>query len=197
MNAQQVWQAQAIDAPRISLSYVRHVASDFDRRRRQRAARGYVMYIGVCGLHAFMAWQFFHRRPLLVAASVCFVAAVLYWAWRLHRHVAAESSPADAGVLDTLRYQRRQFERQRDWRRGSWRWTFLSVLPGYALMLASMYFEIAPVPWISMGFTVLVLLAGIGVSAWDGDRRARHSQREIDVLDSLASDRDVGGPDGG
>ncbi len=60
---------------------------------------------------------------------------------------AAEPAPADAGVLDTLRYQRRQLERQRDLRRRSWRWWGLPMLPGMALMLASMIIEQDPVPW--------------------------------------------------
>jgi hypothetical protein len=129
-------------------------------------------------------WQL----PALLPGLVCFGLFALYCIYRMHRHVAAESSPADAGVLDTLRYQRRQLERQRDFRRGSWRWQFWGVLPGYALTLASMYFENDPVPWVYMGFVVLVLILGLGLQAWSGERGARRSQREIDALDSLAGD---------
>ena len=39
-------------------------------------------------------------------------------------------STADAGVLDTLHFHRRQLERQRDFRRHSWRWQFLAISPG-------------------------------------------------------------------
>lgn len=189
MNAQQVWQAQAIDAPRVSLAYVRHVASDFDRRRRQRAAIGYGVCIMACGYWAFMAWRFFATKPLMLAGLVGFGFYALYAVYRLHRHVSSESSPADAGVFDTLRYQRRQFERQRDFRRGSWRWQSWAVLPGYALMLASMYFENDPAPWKYMGFAVLLLVVGMGLTAGVGELQARSSQREIDALDSLAGDR--------
>ena len=188
MNAQQVWQAQAIDAPRISLAYVRHMANDFDRRRRLRAVPGYVIWILSLGLYGVLGAQFLHAKPLGVAGLAGFGFFALYCIYRLHRHVSAESSPADAGVLDTLRYQRRQFERQRDFRRGSWRWQFWAVLPGYALTLASMYFEVDPVPWKSIGFAVLVLILGMALQAWSGERGARRSQHEIDALDSLARD---------
>jgi hypothetical protein len=183
-----VWQSQAVDAPRISLEYVRHVASDFDRRRRLRAVPAYVIWILTCGWFCLIGKQFLHTKPLGLAGLVCFGLFALYCIYRMHRHVAAESSPADAGVLDTLRYQRRQLERQRDFRRGSWRWQFWGVLPGYALTLASMYFENDPVPWVYMGFVVLVLILGLGLQAWSGERGARRSQREIDALDSLAGD---------
>jgi hypothetical protein len=186
MNAQQLWQAQTIEAPRMSPAYVRHVASDFDRRRRLRAVPGYLMCLVTCGVLALLGRQFLHTKPLMVAALACFGLCNLYWIYRLQRHVTAESSPSDAGVLDTLRYQRRQFERQRDWRRGSWRWMSLSVLPGYLLELASMYFENDPVPWNWMGVAVVVLVGSIGLAARLGGLQARASQREIDALDSLA-----------
>ena len=41
MNVQQVWQAQATEAPRISLAYVRHRAGSVERRTRLRNALEY------------------------------------------------------------------------------------------------------------------------------------------------------------
>ena len=188
MNAQQVWQAQAVDAPRISLAYVRHIATDFDRRRRQRAVLGYFLCVGACVWWAFCAWKFFSTKPLMLAALLCWGGYALYALYRTRRHVSAESSPADAGVLDTLRYQRRQLERQRDFRRGGWRIN-LAVLPGYALLLASMYFENSPpASWRHIGFAALFLVGALALAAWAGERQARRSQREIDALDSLAGD---------
>jgi hypothetical protein len=188
MNAQQVWQAQAIDTPRVSLEYVRHAAGDFDRRRRWRALPGAVAVLGVCALYAHMAWQVVHTKPLLTAGSVCMVAGMLYCIYRLYRCVAAESSPVDAGVLDTLRYQRRQLERQRDWRRNSGRRTILAILPGYSLLMASLYFETDPVPWRSLATSIVLLALAIVLTVVTGEWKARQTQREIDALDSLASD---------
>jgi hypothetical protein len=188
MNAQQVWQAQAIEAPRVSLVYVRHVASDFERRRWLRAALGSLVVLGASGLHAFSAWSMFSTRPVQTAGSVCIVLGLLYALYRLYRHLTAEANPADAGVLDTLRFQRRQLERQRDWRRGNWRWTFPALLPGWVLLIASLYFEHDPVPWWSIGFNLVVFLTAMVLSVVSGERKARRSQREIDALDSLAID---------
>lgn len=188
MNAQQVWQAQSIEVPRVSLAYVRHVARDFERRRSQRAWFGSVALLGVCGLHAFSAWHMFSTKPMAAAGSVCIVLGMLYVLYRLYRHLTTEPNPADAGVLDTLRFQRRQLERQRNWRRNSWRWVFPALLPGWALILGSLYVENDPVPWRSFGFAVLVFLAALVLSIAQGEWKARRSQREIDALDSLAGD---------
>jgi len=186
MNAQQLWQAQAIEAPRMSLAYVRHVTSEFDRRQRRRAALAYVLALICVGLCAFIVWQFLFTKPLVAAATVynmLFVSASIY---RMHRHLNAETSPADAGVLDTLRYQRRQLERQRDFRRSNWRWAALAALPGWVLILASPFFGNESAPWKRMGLTIVVLVAAMTLSAVNEERRARQSQREIDALDSLA-----------
>ena len=187
MNAQQVWQSQATEAPRISLAYVRHGASRVERRTRWRNALEYSVGIFVLAFLGFAFWVNDTTPPLMMAGMGCFVAWTLYYMYRWHRHAAAESSPADSGVLDTLRYQRRQFERQRDLRRGSWRWWGPPLLPGFALMLASVYFERDPVPWWAMGLMVFWLFAGSALAAWFLELEARRFQREIDALDSLAA----------
>lgn len=189
MNAQQVWQAQATDAPRISLAYVRHGASTLERRMRWRNALEYASCVLFCSVFGFKAWHVFSTRPLMTAAAVCFGLSALYGIYRRHQHLAAEPSPADAGVLATLLYQRRQFERLRDWQRRGWRYVSLVVLPASALMLASAYFEHDPVPWKRMGFAGLMLVVAIGQAIWRSELGARRFQREIDALDSLSVDR--------
>jgi hypothetical protein len=188
MNAQQVWQAQSIEAPRMSLAYVRHVASDFERRRWLRAAFGSVMLLGVCGLYTVQAWLMFSTKPLLAAGSVCIVLGMLYVLYRLYRHLTTEPNPGDVGVLDTLRFQRRQLERQRNWRRNGWRWVIAALLPGWVLLVASLYVEHDPVPWRTIGATILMFIAAMVLSILHGEWKARRSQREIDALDSLAGD---------
>jgi len=188
MNAQQVWQAQSVAAPRMSLAYVRHIANDFEKRRRQRAVLGCALMLGAGCFNGFITWQTLDGKPLAIAASACAILFVLYLVFRLYRHVTAESSPADVGVLDTLRYQRRQLERQRDWRRGSWRWMLPGLLPFHGFTMASLYFENHPVPWGSLGFMVLVMIVSFAGAIVEGERKARQSQREIDALDSLAGD---------
>ena len=188
MNAQQLWQAQATEAPRMSLAYVRHGARSLERRTRRRNALEYGTGIFCLAFLGF-AFRINDTTPPLMLASLGYLALwTLYYMYAWHRRAAAEASPADAGVLDTLRFQRRQFERQRDLRRGSWRWVLPPMLPGFALMLASMYFEWGPIPWPRMGLLVLVLALGSAIAVWFLEWEANRFQREIDALDSLAVD---------
>jgi hypothetical protein len=186
MNAQQVWQAQATDAPRISLEYIRYRTSSLERGTRFRAALNYSICVLGCCFYGWAAWTQFAGLPLLQAAVTWYGLFAIYCMYRLHRHVAAQMSTADAGILDSLRFHRRQLERQRDFRRHSWRWQFAALLPGLLLQAAAMYAYSAPV-W-RFVFMAGVLSMGFALQYLVGEFRARRSQREIDALDSLAGD---------
>jgi hypothetical protein len=186
MNAQQVWQTQAIEAPRISLEYVRHRTSSLEQRTRWRNALEYV--VGVCALIMFVSFGLRNlpEKPIMFAAHGWFALWSLFYMYWWHRLAATQATPADAGVLDNLRYQRRQLERQRDARLDSWRWWGLPSLPGFLLFLVSSVVEDQPVRWGMILFLVSWAAAGIGTGVWLMNREARRFQREIDALDSLA-----------
>jgi hypothetical protein len=184
MTPQTVWQAQEIEAPRISLEYIRHRASSLERGTRFRAAFNYIVCILGCGFYGWAAWTKFPGLPLLQAAVTWYGLFAVYCMYRLHRHVAGQMSTADAGVLDTLRFHRRQLECQRDFRRGSWRWQFLAIPPGLLLQAVAMYVYSMPVQkFLIMG---VVIAAGFALQYVMGEVRARRSQQEIDALNSLA-----------
>lgn len=185
MNAQHVWMAQATQAPRISREYIRHQASNVERGIRRRATLNYVVGVLVCALLAWNATQsFFSERPLMLASLVCYAALMVYSMYRLNRYVATQLNTADAGVLDTLRFHRRQLERQRDFRRGMWRWQLPALLPGLVLQITAMIVYSAP--WQATAFLIVVMSVAAAVGFAVGEHRARLSQREIDALDSLA-----------
>jgi hypothetical protein len=189
MNAQQVWQAQAIDAPRISLEYIRYRTSSLERGTRFRAALNYAVCILGCGFYGWAAWTKFSGLPLWQAAVCWYGLFALYCMYRLHRHVAAQVNTTDAGVLDTLRFHRRQLERQRDFRRHGWRWQLLALLPGLVLQVIAMYaYSVRPWRFVALAG---ILALGFVLQYWVGELRARRSQREIDALDSLARDSQV------
>ncbi|HET9474388.1 MAG TPA: hypothetical protein VFO82_10870 [Steroidobacteraceae bacterium] len=187
MNVQQVWQAQATEAPRISLAYVRHRAGSLERRTRWRNALEYSVGVMAIALFIFSgAREVVAQKPIMVAAHGCFVLWALYYLYSWRRLASVQVVPAEAGVLDTLQYQRRQFERQRDARRGSWRWWGLPMLPGFALLMTSLVLEHDPVPWHVIGLVTGWTIVGSAIAAWYLEYEARRFQREIDALDSLA-----------
>ena len=105
--------------------------------------------------------------------------------YRWHGSAAAKPAPGEDGVLDTLRYHRQQLGRQLDIRRQSWVWWSPTVLPAFALFLASKIIEENPVPWNEIGILLMWLVLGIAISVGFLEGEARRLQREIDALDSL------------
>ena len=184
MNAQQVWLAQATQPPRISLDYIRHQASSLERGTRNRTIRGYLVCVSACVFWGWVAWTHFSSQPLMLAAIVWYGLLALYSMYRLNRHAALQVNSAEAGVLDTLRFHRKQLERQRDFRRGVWRWQLPAVLPGLMLQFAAMIIYSAPMK--SIVFLVVVTTLGFALAIAVGQFQARRAQREIDALDSLA-----------
>lgn len=184
MNAQQVWLAQATQAPRVSLEYIRHQASSLERGTRFRAGLNYFICVLACGFYGWSAWTHFSGLPWLQAAVTWYGLFMIYCMYRLHRHVAAQINTADAGVLDTLRFHRRQLERQRDFRRHSWRWQFLAILPG--LLLQTIAMAVYSMPPQKVVILAVVISLGFVLQYGVGEIRARRSEREIDALDSLA-----------
>jgi hypothetical protein len=186
MTPQQAWQSEATEAPRISLAFVRHGASALESRTRRRNAFEYFVGLACLGFFGFSITQHLDR-PVMVAALAWFALWCVYYMYQWHRMASAKAAPAEAGLLDCLRYQRQQLERQRDLRRRNWRWWGPAVLPGFALFFASLLTEVKPVPWNEIVFVAVWIIAGSGLGIAFLEAEARRLQREIDALDSLAS----------
>jgi hypothetical protein len=185
MNTQQLWQAQALDAPRISLAFVRQQSDALRRRTRMLNAFNWIG--GAAGM-AYFAWvcaKFFSVNPLLSAATALWIAAVLTCTFLQYKSIASEKQPAEFGVLDALRFHRRQLERQRDARLGNWRWLPLLFIPGHVMLFASFFFEITPLPWKAIILNAVVIGFGTWMAIAMTGRSGRRIQKEIDALDSL------------
>ena len=82
MNAQEVWQSQVTDAPRISLEYVRHQARNLESRTRLRNALEYGTGVLAFLMFGFGAWQEWPARPIMVASLGWFALWCLYYMYR-------------------------------------------------------------------------------------------------------------------
>jgi hypothetical protein len=185
MNTQQLWQSQARDAPRISLAFVRH-QSDALRRRTRKDNASY--YIATTAAMTYFGWtcaESFSAEPLLAAATVLWIAAGLICLLLQRKRIASQAQPAEFGVLDALKFHRRQLERQRDAGRGVWRWLPLLFVPGHVMLFVSFFVEITPIPWGKIIFIAVVIVFGTWIAIVMAERGARRIQKEIDALDSL------------
>jgi len=183
MNTQQLWQAQALDAPRISLAFVRQQS---DSLRRWAWMRNGINYVGAVAILPFMiwaAWSIFHVAPLRSLAIALNVPLCVWLLFRWHKRAASQEQPAELGVLDALKFHRRQLERQRDVRLDRWRrWP---AIPGMLLIFVAAGIEITPTPWAMFGRVAVVMVSVLSIAIVIEERIARRIQKEIDALDSL------------
>jgi len=184
MTTQEIWQLQALDAPRVSAAYMRHRARDLARRTQIRKGLAYV--IGIPGVLyiAWYCWRYFRHMPMMVAGLALTVVPLVYVSCRRHRRASAAQVPEDAGALDSLSFYRRELERQRDARR-NWRQWLLPVVPGLITLLASFVLELNPIPWALVAYEAIVIVGGVSLAVAFEQWSARRLQREIDALDSL------------
>jgi hypothetical protein len=185
MTTQEIWQLQALEAPRVSAAYMRHRACDLARRTQIRKGLNYA--IGVPGVIyiAWCCWRYFLHRPVMVAGLVLILLPLVYVTFRLHRLASAAQVPEDAGVLDSLSFYRRELERQRDARRGNWRWSLPPVVPGLITVLTSFVLELNPIPWALVAIEAILIVGGLSLGVAFYEWSARRLQREIDAFDSL------------
>ena len=97
MNTQQLWQSQALDAPRVSLAFVRHQADALRRRTRRNNANYYI--VSVAGL-TYFGWkcaESFSVEPLLAAATALWIAAGLICLVLMRKRIASQEQPAEIG----------------------------------------------------------------------------------------------------
>jgi hypothetical protein len=185
MNTRQLWQAQALDAPRVSLAFVRHQSDALRRRTRMVNAFNYIV---VGAATTYLAWkcaEYFSARPLASAATALWLAAGLLAIFLLRKRIASEKQPAEFGVLDALKFHRRQLERQRDARRGGWRWLPLLFVPGHIMLFMSFFCEVTPMPWKAIISDAVLIVFGTWMAIVMTERSARRIQKEMDALDSL------------
>ena len=183
MNTQQLWQAQALDAPRISLSFVRQQSDSLRRWARMRNAINYVGCIAIFAFMLWQAWSIFSWAPLRSLAIALNVPIAAWLLFRWHKRASTLAQPAELGVLDALKFHRRQLERQRDVRldrRHRW-----PAIPGILLMFVAAAIEITPTPWARFGRVAMVMALVLTIATFVEERIARRIQKEIDALDSL------------
>ena len=183
---QQAWQRQALDAPRISLEYLRHRTGRLRRQALLRNGFEYVLGFAGLALVVWRTWDFFITRPLSTTAVVLWIAGWLYIMAQWHRRAGAPKAAAELGTLDALRFYRRELERQRDARRGNWRWWLPPLVPCLLLTFAALLTEVQPTPWNVIGLLALGIVGSVSLGVIGYERDARGFQEEIDALESMA-----------
>jgi uncharacterized membrane protein len=183
MNTQQLWQAEALDAPRITLAFVRQQSDSLRRWTRMRNAINYVPVVAIIPFVVWRAWFIFSAMPLYSVGLLWTLASGALLTVRWHKRAASQEQPAEFGVLDALKFHRRQLERQRDVRLDRWRrWP---AIPGVLMMFVGLAIEVRPTPWMGLGLMAVFITLVLSIATAVEERIARRIQKEIDALDSL------------
>ena len=185
-SLQQAWQRQALDAPRISLDYVRHRTGALRRRTLLRNGFEYVTCVAAVVWVLWTQWNFIFARPMFSSAIMMWIAGVAFIIWQWHRRGGAQRPAAEHGTHDALRFYRQELERQRDARRGNWRWWVRALVPCLLAIFLSLFLEVRPIPWTPIGLLAAWVVCGNGAGIAGYERAARGYQQEIDALDSMS-----------
>lgn len=187
-----VWQSQPLEAPRISLEFVRHQVEKLDRGVRQRNYIEYVVavltmatWIAFVFLRPGVDWSWPFSLVVRLGTSLV-VLAVLYATWQWHRRHQILSIQHSDKVVQSLDGYRAELQRRRDFYIGRWRWYLLPYVPGVSVLLVGgLLFDPGPHRLrrhavAGLGFLLATL------HLWWLDKRGRQKyQRELDALATL------------
>jgi hypothetical protein len=191
-----VWQAQHLEAPRISVDFVRHQAEKLNSAWRVETR---VMVLGiVLTIIVLAATLALRPSPALHitkiaelvwsvrAGSFLLMAGAVYLWFDMRRRGQLLTLTRNEGVVPTLETYRSELRRRRDYYLGAWRWSFWPVIPAGVVTLggAGLYDQ-RPGRWLRILVLVALLVAGLALVALHNNGKGRRYQRELDVLASL------------
>jgi hypothetical protein len=116
----------------------------------------------------------------LTGAALLVIASLVYaWGWR--RVATPVATSADLGALDTLRFHRRELERQCAAYRGQLHWVApLFLPPVLSIMYGTTGFAA------ELGLAIAFGLFGIAMGVLSSEVRVAKLKREIELLDLMA-----------
>jgi hypothetical protein len=173
-----LWQEQAREEQPMPLSDIRMKALHLDNKTRRWNA---ISAVSIVLLLILETWQVWINEELLErVGDALTIAALLYIAYRYHRHHRA-SPPAALGSTNGVEFYRAELVRQRDLAGDNWGY-LLPFVPGVTLSLVGGALQERPASHV-IALAVFGVALFLGV-AWLNAYTARKLQRDIDALDA-------------
>jgi hypothetical protein len=196
MNGNTVWQSQALEAPRISLQYVRRQAERLNSDIRRELRFGYfgTTLSALLGLIVVFApapaWSTVEVPAAIVlvvqlTALLSFLACG-YITFQIHRRGKLQRAIEHEQVMQSLQAYRTALERRRDHYSSAGRWSFWPVIPGVIIILGgALLFDERPHKLLRLSLAAAVCALAFLLGAWVSFRKSRGFQRELDALKTL------------
>jgi hypothetical protein len=177
---QRLWQDQPAQGRAMSVDELRDRSQRLTRIIRRRNLREYAAAAVAIVVFGYMAWK--APLPMMRAAAVVSVAAVIFVVYHLHRHSAARAMAADMALTSCLAFHRGELERQRDLLRGVWKWYLGPMIPG--LILFSLGPVLAHPEHASRALSIFAGSLGLFALIGEANRYAANRlQARIDALE--------------
>ena len=179
------WQAQPLEAPRISLELVRH---HVDRLNRDLREQKLLMYGGLGLIAMLVPFSLFRGgwTVFMLTGSALALAGAVYLTLEVQRRGSALSAPVDGHIVQTLDAYRAELERRRDYYLHSWRWSIWPMLPSILFFFVGGAIHstrpnaVRHILWTAAFAVVVTALA-----TWDHRRKGHAYQRELDAFQTM------------
>ena len=180
-----VWQSQALDAPRVTVEFVRHhidkLNADFRRELRlMYVSIGLIVIVLLTTLSETGDWARVSRIGIILT-----ILGAGYLLTQMRRRANELKSQGESGIMQTLEAYRAELQRRRDYYLDSWRWSVWPMLPALLALLGggAIYDrERGAMHYLMMILLCIVLLV---IAVWDHRRKGRVYQRELDAFETL------------
>jgi hypothetical protein len=187
MSPQDIWQSQSHDAPRVSVAYLRQRAENVQGKESRIGLITWLNLL-VAVYMVYRGFTHFAGKPLTQGFFVLVFVMAIYGTIRwLRRGPRKPLIPEDAGVLDSLRFLRREVEQRIS---NLTRFSWMGALAGPLLGLILVPFLIEN-GWTSPGVSIAVFVQfGLifpAVILFQTRRRKRALRQELATLDALAT----------
>jgi hypothetical protein len=186
-----VWQAQALEAPRLTMEYVRHQAEKLNADLHRESRLGYVGVFLCAAALVHVLWNPNEiegpMATILRVAAVLLVCAGVYVLAQVRRRGRVLKSEHTL-IRQSLDSYRMELERRRDLYWKSWRWSAWPFVPSALLVfVGGLLFDQRPNKLLRYTLVAVFVIGWTALALWLYKRRGDAFHRELVALDSMKS----------
>ena len=182
--AKTAWQSQPVDAPLLSIGYLRNRALEHTKASRTRIFLEYLLG----GASVVMCvWSIAVIDSTLFRVGVLVIlAGILYGLYEWWRRRMVWSLTLEGSAADGVHFYKQELARLRDLHRGLWKVYLPASVPGAVVLLVWASLERPDNRWRVVGLTCAVAVWVIVMLRHEAQEAKRY-QRELDTLEQDAS----------
>jgi hypothetical protein len=182
-TAKAAWQSQRVDAPLLSIDYLRNRSLEHTRERRTRRLLEYLL---ACAAVVMCVWFAAVVDSILFRVGIfVMLAGILYSLYDRWRRKAAWSLTLEGSAAEGLHFYKQELARLRDLHRGLWKVDLPAGVPGAVVLLVWAFLErSASENRVRIIVLVFAVAVWILVALRHEAQAAKRYQHELDALET-------------